>query len=83
MLEIGNEIHVDEYGNPFLLLKSIFIGRDSKVFGKTQLSGNAKIYQSAQVADKAKIYGNAHIYGKSVIFEHAEVYDNARINGTA
>ena len=83
MLEASSELFLDENDDKFLLLKSIHIGAEAKVYGDAWVYGNAKVYQHAEVSEKAKVYGNAQVFGAAIIFERAEVYGSARINGTA
>ena len=54
-----------------------------------QISGHAKVFDSAQIVGNARVYGNSKVFGGSVVSEDASVYgsaevlDNGEVSGSA
>lgn len=60
-----------------------FVGPYAQVYGKAQVSKNAKIDGYAQVFGEARVTDEARVYGAAKVYQNAFVSGRARISGDA
>ena len=58
-----------------------WVSGDARVFGTAQVSGNARVYGDASVYGHARVADNASVYGNARVYGGARVYGDASVYG--